>query len=253
MIPLVEQIEQINKQFELIVDGDKNRIAIDAYEHFSNTFFPVIGKFEDSCAKRTVLKNIPKEIVEQQLLPVNEFNKVLFSTIGALNSLEEKWIEDDYKVTQDDSFDNTVQAMKSLTKMIVVANKEVWNTWTDYLLGSFNRTDAELKNIEKIDKYKNIYNVFIRERSLFTSKIVSLPTQVDEIKELQELSSRLQILMEDVNGNLPEEVTIFLNCIDDVVKGKKAPLSLLTPEVLKWMQDNNEMSSFAITRTSGYR
>ena len=253
MIPLMQQMEDVTLELELIVAGDENRVAIEAYVIFFEKFVPIIGRLDESCGKRNVLKGIPKAFLEQQLQPINEFNEELSSALATLSILEEKWIEEDFKVTQDDSFDNTIQAMKSLTKMIMDINKIVWNSWGNYLLASFKRTDAELSSIEKIDKYKNKYNDFIRERALFTSKIATLPIEIDQIKDLQELSNRLQGLMQDVDFNIPDDVKIFFDYIDDVVKGKKAPLSLLTPEVLKWIQDNNEMNSFAITRTSGYR
>jgi len=253
MTPLAQQIQNVDTQLDILVAGDENRVAIKEYEKFFEQFFPIVGKLDDSCKKRKVLKNIPSEYLDQQTELIQSFKNNLATTKSVLHILLEKWLEDDYTVTQDDSFDNTIQAMKSLTKVIVVTNKEVWNTWTDYLLDSFNRTDAELNNIEKIDKYRDTYNAFVKERTSFKSKIANLPTEIDQIKEIQELSNRLQILMKDVNVNLSEEVKRFLDCIDDVVKGKKAPLSLLTPEVLKWIQDENEMSSFAITRSSGYR
>jgi len=253
MTPLAQQIQNVDTQLDILVAGDENRVAIKEYEKFFEQFFPVVWKLDDSCKKRKVLKSIPKEYLDLQAELVNNFKNDLSATKSVLRILEEKWQEDDYKVTQDDSFDNTIQAMKSLTKMIVLANKEVWNTWTDYLLDSFNRTDAELNNIEKIDKYRDTYSAFVKERTSFKSKVSNLPAEIDQIKEVQELSNRLQILMKDVDGNLSEEVKKFLDCIDDVIKGKKAPLSLLTPEVLKWIQDENEMSSFAITRSSGYR
>ena len=167
--------------------------------------------------------------------------------------MEKKWIEDDYKATQDDSFDNTIQSIKSLTKIIARTNKTLWESWHDNLFNSFNVTEAELSSIEKIDKYNEIYNEFVRERDSFISKRSSLPTDVYQIQDLQELSNRLKALMQDINFNIPQEVKDFFASINDAVKGKKAPLSLLTPEVLKWIQDNNEISNFSITRTFGNR
>ena len=249
----MQQIEDVTLELELIVAGDENRVAIEAYAIFFEKFVPIIGKLDESCRKRNVLKDIPKEFLEQQLQSINEFNEDLSSTLATLSILEEKWIEEDYKVTQDDSFDNTIQSIKGLTKSIVEVNKTVWQTWCGHLLDSFNVTDAELNSIEKIDKYIDTYNEFVRQRTSFKSKVLNLPTEACQIKELQDISDRLLILMQGIDFNIPEEVKIFFDYINDAIKGKKAPLSLLTPEVLKWIQDNNEINSFSITRTFGNR
>jgi hypothetical protein len=250
MVPLMQQIEEVNLELELIVDGDENRVAIDAYENFFEKFVPIIRKLDDSCTKRTVLKAIPKDPLEQQGQSIDNLKGDLVATIGALNILEEKWKKDDYKVTQDDSFDNSIQSIKGLTKTIMDTNKIVWKTWCDHLLDGFNITDAELSSIEKIDKYKDTYNEFVKERASFKSKASDLPTVVNQIEDLQGLSNRLQMLIKDIDFNIPAEVKIFFDYINNAINGNKAPLKLLTPEVLKWIETNNEMTSFSIIRSS---
>jgi hypothetical protein len=131
------------------------------------------------------------------------------------------------------------------------ANKLVWQTWSNQLFDSFNITDAELSSIEHIDKYKVIYTAFKNGRNSFKEKTLNLPTEVSQIDELQVLANQLQLLIKDIDFDIPEEVKVFFDHINNPICGNKAPLKLLTPEVLKWIESNNESAHFSIGRSSG--
>jgi len=253
MIPLTQQITDIDTQLDLLVAGDENRVAIKEYEKFFEQFFPVVRKLADSCEKIKVLKNIPNDSLDREVELISHFKNHVVTTKSVLRILAEKWLEDDYTVTQDDSFDNAIQSIKSLTKGMMELNKVAWKAWCDHLLENFNVTDAELASIEKIDRYKDIHNTFVQERMSFELKASNLPVDEVQISELESMSNRLQELIKDIDFNIPVEVKLFFDHLNSPIYGKKAALSLLTPEVMKWIEDNNEIGSFSITRTVGNR
>lgn len=254
MIPLMQQIDEVNLQLDLLVDGDENRIAIDAYENLFKKFVPVIKKLEDNCAKRTLIKGIPPDDLElhEQFFDLLKGNlDITIVALNALNILEEKWTKDDHKVIQDDSFDNSIQSINTLTKALADTNKLIWDAWCSQLLDSFNITDAELSSIEHIDKYNVIFTTFKNGRTSFKEKTLNLPTKAYQIDELQSLANQLQLLIKDIDFDIPEEVKVFFDHINNPICGNKAPLKLLTPEVLKWIESNNESAHFSIGRSSG--
>jgi hypothetical protein len=251
MIPLMKQIEEAHTQLQLLNDGDENNNAIKAYEIFINKFVPVIGKLEDACNKRSLLKAIPIDMLQEHMQTSDNMKDGVTSTSGLLKILEDKWNIIDYKITQDDSLDNCVQSIKTLTKLITDTNKLVWQTWSNQLFDSFNITDAELSSIEHIDKYKVIYTTFKNGRTSFKEKTLNLPTEVSQIDELQVLANQLQLLIKDIDFDIPEEVKVFFDHIYNPICGNKAPLTLLTPEVLQWIESNNESANFSVGRSSG--
>lgn len=249
MTLLSEQINEVKIQLELITAGDENRVAIAAYEKFLNQFLPIVGKLEDNSQKKNILKNIPQLFLDSYTQEQADLNTCLNSATASLNALKLKWQQDDYKVVQDDSFDNTVQAISSLLEKILEQNKALWQEWCEHLSTSFNITEAELKSIEHVNKYQIIRDAFLKERKNFQRLSKYERLEEGSIENLKKLSFQLENLIKDIDFDIPEEVKLFFESLNDFTHKNKAPLSLLTSEVLKWIKDNNETASFSIMRT----
>jgi len=75
----------------------------------------------------------------------------------------------------------------------------------------------------------------------------NISESVDTINILEVLSEKLQNIKKQMKLDLPEEVKRFFDAFS-FIGSHQVSLSLITPTVVKWLQENHEIDKFVVKR-----
>lgn len=129
-------------------------------------------------------------------------------------------------------------------RIIDDGQKSILNSWKSHidalkpgqspkeLTGALAKTN---KNNRALKGYTNLYSQLVGLRDGF-------PDESNEIDRASRLSVELRQLSKSFDYDVPDNVKMFLSAIDQ----GGASLKLLTPEVIKWLDENSASDSYQI-------
>ncbi|AZI89121.1 hypothetical protein EH164_19615 [Kosakonia sp. CCTCC M2018092] len=153
-----------------------------------------------------------------------------------------------YDIIQNDSLTNCVTLALSLHRTLSDQLRSVWEEWLQVMHQKIHVDSKTLDAQQKVDKYKAIADEYLSLRGKYDLLIQSLPENGECILQITAMSDQLHSLREAMNtDDWPEAVRLFFDRINGPLRGKPT-LSALTPEVLNWLQNEDMLEVFVITR-----
>jgi len=153
-----------------------------------------------------------------------------------------------YDIIQNDSLTNCVNLTLSLHRTLSDQLKSAWEEWLQVMHQKIHVDSKTLDAQQKVDKYKAIADEYLSLRGKYDLLIQSLPENGERLLQITAMSGQLHSLREAMNtDDWPEAVRLFFDRINGSQRDKPT-LSALTPEVLNWLQDEDMLEDFVITR-----
>lgn len=153
-----------------------------------------------------------------------------------------------YDIIQNDSLTLCLSQSLSLYRTLSERLNIAWEEWLQVMHQKIHVDSKTLDAQQKVDKYKTIADEYLSLRSKYDLLIQSLPENGERILQITAMSDQLHSLREAMNtDDWPEAVKLFFDRINGPQRGKPT-LSALTPEVLSWLQDEDMLEDFVITR-----
>ncbi|RNB92516.1 hypothetical protein EDM56_02135 [Brevibacillus fluminis] len=127
-----------------------------------------------------------------------------------------------------------VRSLKSASTTVKKALLDAWKTYVNSLLPQINQ--ETLLIFRKISSFRADIEKMEHHLQAIHTIASCLPLNDSDIKKLQDRSADIhQIWMKFGQGNVPKEVLDFLKLAGSSVG---APIHLLTPEVITWLEDH---------------
>lgn len=275
MSTLRQQLAEMQQQLDLSVQANKATMIIEKCGVVLSKTDTVVGHYSRLKSQYTALQRLPLELrvdwsEEQRNQLKNAANSVnnlqsqwsrwlnnqthAAAAIDAQNvdePLDEKEAAQEstaYDIIQNDSLTNCVNLTLSLHRTLSDQLKSAWEEWLQVMHQQIHVDSKTLDAQQKVDKYKTIADEYLSLRGKYDLLIQSLPENGERILQITAMSDQLHSLREAMNtDDWPEAVRLFFERINDPLRGKPT-LSALTPEVLNWLQDEDMLEDFVITR-----
>lgn len=153
-----------------------------------------------------------------------------------------------YDIIQNDSLTNCVNLTLSLHRTLSDQLKGAWEEWLQVMHQKIHVDSKTLDAQQKVDKYKATADEYLSLRGKYDLLIQSLPENGERILQITAMSVQLHSLREAMNtDDWPEAVRLFFDRINGPLRDKPT-ISALTPEVLNWLQDEDMLEDFVISR-----
>ncbi|MBA6304935.1 hypothetical protein [Colwellia sp. MB02u-14] len=264
MSTLKSQVDKLQSQIKLSSNAQENETIIEANSNILNRLNKSLGELTSNKTKFNVIPLISQ--LDEQLIPSTEGDEsdgflisessglVLGDDIKALLDrakvslplLSEKWKELGHEAQQDDSLNNSIVALKSLTKIISGLNDKYWDQWLINLEKDFFEEEAVLERQSNLGK-KGIFEKYITLKARFDAEKTSKDVNSDLVSSLISLKEKLVILRGQMDtSDLPEGVAKFLKEVSSPYS--TTTLELLTPKVLEWLTKKDLLSKYKVSR-----
>lgn len=247
MPKLLDQITIFDTELQHVINGSEHQIALDEYQLISAKLSAVQVKLVKLNLYNDVLLSNSKEF---ESLTFNGEEKQQLNDLNfSFQSLITSWNELDYKLrhANDNFFSTTLSLLDSVMTSIKTKYESLWSIWISELRNSFEVSDELLETQKTIHHLAATHADFIKTREQFNQVTMSLPEHTSTIKIIKGLAEKLNSLYNQMELKLPEGVKKLFKELSKGF-GNNAPISFLTPEVLTWLEDNNETGNFVVKR-----
>jgi len=165
---------------------------------------------------------------------------------SVLETFQKYWDESDYKVTQGDELNNLVLNFDALAMQISTTNTKLWSDWLHSLQEKFTIEEYLLKDQRGIASVEERRDRFKEEQENFNILVSKIPVDVSDIKKIKDVSEVLTGLKGQMDLKVPEDVKEFFDALGKPPFG--ALISLLTPEVISYLEDQGGLGEYLVKR-----
>ena len=185
-----------------------------------------------------------KVLAGEELLDMKEVassTKVLLS----LDVVQRLFQEDPLQITKGKDYNVLLTQLASLCEEIYQECRRVWD---DFIEDATPAVDSELLNARaEIPDFVSIVKQIRLLKEKLDTTAENVPSTAEVLSDYRETAQALREKLDEFySGEYPPEVIDFLKAANT---RRGAALSLLTPSVLKWLQENDKVDGFSVRTT----
>ena len=243
---LLNQITELDQELDKVLQGEGNALAIESLELVYTNLVPSFDSLEGALSRRRIYKKLPGDyaIVSQS----DEEVELAQSALSTVQSFKMIWdeLEQKYTISQNDICSNTSTILMSLSKILNARNSGQYSSWITQISDEVSVSDSDLEQqenspnlIDNAIEYRKVYRIF-------RNQINTVSPSEESIGSLQIVRKKLVELKDKMEFNQPEDVIKLFKHLRQVGNNGRAPLSMLTAEVLQWMSEQDQENYFYI-------
>jgi chromosome segregation ATPase len=242
---LQSEVLQLREQVDAFSETSDNAEAINEYSALLGQLATLSDDLKVQVTEIRVARHV--DLGGSLRNSLSESEKINFdSSEEALKKFLQHWEQQGYNARQGNWLQNLENAFKALTRNIKDTNRVSWANWIGDLRTSFAVEDYLLDAQQGLDAVEHRRDKFKTDRETFDEKAKKIPDNITAINDLSDIAKNLAALLNQMDHNVPEEVRQFFNYVSTASEG--APITLLTPEVIEYLSDNNALGNFVVKR-----
>lgn len=247
MSMLEQQIRSLRSEQLLSQSSGQSSKSIEDCKHIYGRFQDAASSLKNMVASAAVLKALPADAPESIQLST-ELQEQCSKAIASLKTFIGVWSQKKSAARQDDALDNAQAALGALTAQLEEKVMSCWKAWTAQLDSSCRVEQVMLDSQRGIPGVENFYTEYVALRKQFLAQAKKMPETVWSIQDLRKMADRMGQLREQMDFDLPVDVSHFFNQINQVGSLGRTPLSTMTLEAFKWLQDHDLLGQFTVSR-----
>lgn len=247
MSALEQQIRNLRSEQLLSQSAGQSRESIEDCKHIYERFQDIASRLKAMVANAAVLKALPADAPELTQLS-EELQEQCSKALASLKLFIGVWSQKKSAARQDDALDNAQAALEKLTTQLEEKVLSCWKAWTSQL-DSRSRVEQVMLDTQRgIPGVDNFYTEYVALRKRFLAEAKQIPDTVWKIQDLNKLAARMQELRGQMDFDLPADVSLFFNKLNQPGSLGQAPLSFMTQEAFRWLQEHDLLGQFTVSR-----
>ncbi|MDN3716547.1 protein DpdI [Vibrio breoganii] len=239
---LKSQIVDLNKQIDYYHNSANMEDQMNALKTISTRIANPIGRIEEEAKKLQCLKlidtvdlycedgDVALEIARERYLAF----KNLWETI------EDKSLND-----EENSLYEMTQAISSTANLFAENHQNIWQEWIDEQNDLANVNDVILDQQKTVHRNIALYDKYVKAKREFDRQLENFNFDQGQLLRIKNFARDCADFKSQMNTEaLPESVKRFFDKLNTT--GVDAPLSLLTPEVLNWLSENDKLETLVV-------
>jgi thymidylate synthase len=199
-------------------------------------------KIEDEARKHKCLEKIDCVDLhyEAAIAPLSQTRKDLQAFKNLWLQAEDSSLNDEYNTLY-----SLTESLKNTAKLLSENHLKIWDEWSSEQKSSAQVDDFILEQQKKVHGEVELYNQYTSAKREFDTHMNSFDFDIGGLVRIQQFAKKCAELKEQMNTeDLPESVKQLFDKLNSV--GHVAYVSLLTPEVMDWLQQNNKLDTLVV-------
>ncbi|MCG9698011.1 protein DpdI [Shewanella sp. Isolate11] len=239
---LKEQLAQLQQEIVYYRDAANLEQIKDSMKTISERIDGAVGGVETEVKKNECLKNI-----QDVDLVVEGGVDVLQQATENLKAFKPLWAEVEHESVSDEK--NTLylltEALKQTAKLYSDTHQQIWRDWSEEKISLAQVDQFILEQQKKVHGNVALYDRYVKAKKEFDEQVNCFNFDNVRLLRIQQLAQKCAELKGEMNTeDLPEGVKKLFDELNRI--GGVALVSLLTPEVMQWLADNNKLNSLVI-------
>ncbi|HEM6829107.1 protein DpdI [Citrobacter koseri] len=242
MNTLKQQLTQIRKEFQVKKQVKKEDNVYEKYRQVRDDLYNVSSSLKVTTTQLDVISRLPSPL-SQITLDDHEKAAIYNAEIG-LKAFVEKFQHMADEVQQKGGLGETLSALMSVQSKFAEKINSNWRTFINDL-ESKQMLESVFLEQQKTLGLDRLYNDYRTALEAFNRQKMMGPANPVVIKKLQQYCDEMVQLKGQMDFKAPASVLNFFQALNN---SNRAPLTLLTPEVLAWLTEKEMLNSFNVMR-----
>ncbi|HCZ9034612.1 TPA: hypothetical protein O4F91_001208 [Vibrio alginolyticus] len=239
---LKDQLAQLQQEIVYYEDAASLGDIIESFKTISERIDRAAKGVESEARKHECLSNI--EDVE---LFVEGGADALQQATENLKAFKSLWSEVKHESVSDEK--NTLylltDALKKTAKLYSDTHQQVWRDWSEEKISLAQVDYFILEQQKKVHGNAELYDRYIKAKKDFDEQVDGFNFDSVRLYRILQLAQKCAELKGEMNTeDLPDGVKKLFDELNRI--GGVALVSMLTPEVMQWLADNNRLNSLVI-------
>ncbi|WP_415720198.1 protein DpdI [Photobacterium ganghwense] len=239
---LKDQLAQLQQEIVYYRDASSLGDIKESLNIISERIEVAARGIEGEARKNKCLKNI-----EDVDLFVEGGVDALQQATENLKAFKLLWSEVEHESVSDEK--NTLylltDALKQTAKLYSDNHQRVWRDWSEEKISLAQVDQFILEQQKKVHGNAELYDRYIKAKKDFDEQVDSFNFDSVRLHRIQQLAQKCAELKGEMNTeDLPDGVKKLFDELNRI--GGVALVSMLTPEVMQWLADNNKLNSLVI-------
>jgi hypothetical protein len=243
---LVNQIIELESQLDQVVSGEDNALAISNLDRVNEKIDPSLSQLKESIDYRNIFSHLPDLFAITDLN--NEEVSLSLASLEYIDDFLNAWesIEQKHSIIQNDICSSLRDSISLLSNSLNRRNTEQHRAWIAQMKSDVEVLTSQLEQQENTPNLRANAQLYRNSLSKFLSATESGAITEESIDRIMALRDKVLQYKEAMVFDQPEDVTKLFKYLKQPGNGCKAPLSMLTKEVLDWVDDNSQQDYFFI-------
>ncbi|MBY5236328.1 hypothetical protein FP379_18490 [Klebsiella aerogenes] len=242
MNTLKQQLIQLRKDFQLKKQVKQEDNVYEKYRQIRDDLHNVASSLKETTTQLHVITQLPSPL-SQITLDAHE-KAAIYDAETALKEFAEKFQHMADEAQQKGGLGEMLDALMSVQSKFADKIDSNWQTFI-HDLESQQMLETVFLEQQKTLGFNNTYNDYRKALDGFNHQKMMGPANPIVIKKLQQYCDEMVELKGKMDFKAPACVLDFFQALNN---SNRAPLTLLTPEVLSWLMEKEMLNSFNVMR-----
>jgi len=243
---LLDQIFELDRELDNVISGEDNSTAIADLTALSDTFLPYFVKLKSSIYGRHLFENLPGNYsinsqTDEELVVARGAIKKLDKFIDIWKTLDKK-----HTIMQKDICSDIQTIVETLSNALGSRDSIQYRSWVNQIKNQVYVSEADLDSQNNYHELKQNAHHYNQSFSILDDRISSGVSSIAGIEELVSLRDKLVVCRDKMEFDQPEDVALLFQHLRKNSSGGKAPLNMMTPIVIEWLQEHGQYDFFYI-------
>ncbi|MDN3652327.1 protein DpdI [Thalassotalea ponticola] len=239
---LKSQIEELRKEIDYYHDSENLENKKEALKTISRRLHQSSNNIEIEVRKHECLQKVAS-------LPLSgdTARDALIQSQAKLRAYKDLWNnkEEGSLTDEENTLFSLTESVKHTAKIYSDYHQGTWNEWSNNQKNIANVDTLILEQQKSVHGNFELYKQYNEAKRQFDLYIENFDFDINKITLIQALAKKCSEFKGHMNTeNLPEDVKKLFDTLNTV--GRIAYVSLLTPEVMDWLEKNNKLDTLII-------
>lgn len=239
---LKSQIAELNKQIEYYHNSANLEDQMEALKTISTRIANPSNRIEEEAKKLECLKLIDGVDLycEGGDLALETAGKRYFAFKTLWGEIEDQSLADEANTLYE-----MTQAVSKTASLFSENHQVIWQEWAEEQKGLANVNDVILEQQKSPHENIDLYNNYTRAKKEFDRQMGDFTFDQGQLLRIQHFAKQCAEFKSQMNTEaLPEDVKKLFDTLNRL--GAVALVSMLTPEVMDWLEKNNKLDTLMV-------
>ncbi|PTQ03849.1 protein DpdI [Vibrio sp. ZF 223] len=239
---LKKQVAELNKQIEYFHNSANLEDQMNVLKTISTRIANPTSRIEQEAKKLQCLR-----LIDGIDLTCEGGNEVLETVSSRYLAFKNLWEEVGEQSLTDEA--NTLyemtQGISKVADLFTNHHELVWQEWSEGQKGLANVNDVILEQQKSVHRNIELYNSYTRAKREFDNQMNGFNFDQGQLARIQQFAKQCAELKSQMNTEaLPQGVKKLFDALNNT--GAVALVSMLTPEVMEWLEKNNKLDTLMV-------
>lgn len=241
-----QQVNDWQQQLEINAQGENTRYQIDQVDSIREPLYKSGESLKRRLAEAEALREGISDQSDVQLCWSEETQEQRQRALACLQVFRARWDALGADSRQQDAFGDVRSCLEALVTRVDSEVRECWLSWKQQQQQAWALEETVLEGVRAIPGQESLTDDYLAARNRFSALSRQIPAEAETVRQLTRLTDQMVELRGQMDlSTTPDDVSAFL----DALNQGKAPLKLVTPEVLEWLSQRSLLDRYEVERS----